>query len=140
MDLQKRVLATNSPLFWIIFILAGVFFFLRSVEIVAGLLVVLLGVHRLGTEVRLREQRKERTQLQATLEDIRQWMERDYAFLQELRDRYDNRFFNLSKQKLETQRQIDKSYRDLVRKIMDVENKLNQISRAFLTPRPRSGR
>lgn len=149
--------SVGNGIFWAIFAIMGVLIALRVslVDIFLGVAVVLLGIFKVGNELQERAREKERESLQQTLKEIREWIEHEYRHLQRMEARYENRFFQLSKKRIAsdrrveknyrdivraTDKKIDKNYRELVRKVLQLENKMNDISRAFLKSQSRSGR
>lgn len=155
MVFKNQYLANESWVFWVVFILMGFFVALQSLEVALGLLVVAVGVHKVGSELRLRRMRRERSSLEETLNNVRELLERDYEYVRELQKQNDSRFFHLNKnrggvdkviekrQKIlsrEIDKKLDETQRILIKKIIDLDNKLNDVSRAFLTKPPRSGR
>lgn len=146
----------KNGIFWILFALMGALIALRVpfLEIVLGVIVIFLGLSKLGNDLQERKNQEGRESLQQTLQDIQKWLEREYRRLQRMEMRYENRFFQSDKKRIAmerkteknyrelvrtTDRKIEKNYRELVKKMLQLENKMNEVSRAFLTSKPRSG-
>jgi len=144
MEPERSVLAVDNVIFWVFFILMGFFVFLWSVEIAIGLLVVMVGVHKIGGEIKIRRLTRERDNLQETLEEVREWVQKDYDYTKKLSEKYETRFFNVTKNRGEVdkkvERKIEKNYREIVKQMVKLENKMNDITRVFLKRQPRSGR
>ena len=141
MDILESGLLNKNSMFWLVFALIGVFLFFRLplIEVIVGILVVFLGIYKIAEELDRRKAEHERTSIQKTLEDIRDWMEREHKFVKLIEGRYDNRFFQSNKKRIDVEKKLDKNYRDLTRKLLQIDNKLMDISRAFLSWAPRIG-
>ena len=146
---ENRFFGSKSTVFWTLFALIGLLLALRlpAVEILLGVMAIFLGVYKLGDELDQRKSQKDREALQETLQDIRLWIEKEYEHLKRMETRYETRFFRMDSKLIAANRKAadasklqEKAYRDLVRKILDLENRMNRDSRAFLAPQPRSGR
>jgi len=126
------VLKTHSRIFWVVFAITGgiIFFRLPFLEIVLGIAVILFGIGKIVSEaeqIRLAEERKE---MQSTLKEIRDFLQEEFRYVQGMRARYDARFFSLDRKRAETDMRIERNYRELVRKILNVENRMSDISKA----------
>jgi len=156
MSLRERLLKSSfgfsGIVFWVCFVLMGAGIALMApLEIVIGLLVIMLGISRISIELGNKRASRERKEIQQALENMSKWLQRDYELIQGIQQKYDRRFFRLAKKEAETRKRIEKgqsgvkkemdqNYRDVARKILQLDNKLMEISRAFLTKPPRSGR
>ena len=143
----------RDTIFWGFFALMGLFLILQLpfIEVFLGIIIIILGITKLGKDLENRHETERDTTLTNTLDEIRQWLEREHRQLKRVETKYENRFFQSNRKQIEAIRTMNTKYRDLdkrlerqgrelVRKLLKIDNKLADVSRAFLTSRPRSGR
>ncbi|MBL7160927.1 MAG: hypothetical protein ISS93_03715 [Candidatus Aenigmarchaeota archaeon] len=152
MDLNVTT-TKSSWVFWILFALTGALLLLQSpwVEILLGVIVIFIGIHRLAWELERNRTGKEKESVQEALSEIMECLREEWEHVKEVESRYENRFFQMDKRRAdleervatlqkETDNKIENNYRELVRRILELDNKMNDVARAFLTKPPRSGR
>jgi hypothetical protein len=150
---NAAVFSIRHGIFWILFLLTGALLFFRFpwTEVLLGALAVMLGISQLEREIEEKRARENEKPVRETLEEIREWIQREYEFVKSMEARYDNRFFQSNRKRAElgrkmerawkeADRKTEKNYRELVKKILEVENRMSKMSRAFLEKPPRSGR
>ncbi len=132
---MQSVARYGSGLFWLLFVVVGAGLAMSfPTELMLGLLVVMFGVFKVVSDAESRRVEGEREKLRKALDGLKEWLEREHALVQELARPAPPADAKALEKKLE------QAYRDLVRKVVSVENRLNEVSRAFLTMKPRSGR
>lgn len=130
-----------NTIFWIFFILMGASIALMApIEVIIGLLVILIGLTKLSNEANIKSLATDTQALSEDVREIKEWLHRDHDFISMLREKYDNRIFRSSRKQVELSEKLEKNYRDLTNKILQIDNKLMEVSRAFLTKSPRSGK
>ena len=85
-----------------------------------------------------RQEERERQALQQTLHQIREWLQTHYEHVKAMETRYEGRFFHSQRKRIELDRKIDQHYRQLVKKILEMENRMGEMKRVFLSRAPRS--
>lgn len=140
--MELPYIANKSLLFWIIFAGAGILVFVRFPfgEIVIGIMVIAVGIYTLGRELEEQRQVEERAQLKDTLIQIQDWLQSEHAYVKNLESKYENRFFQTNKKRISIEKKLEKQQRDVIKKILDLDNRLMEVARAFTTAKPRSGR
>ena len=135
--------------FWILFAVAGALLALQLTwtEVVLGLVLVILGLYKIANELEQKRHAKDRELIQQVLGEIMALLRQERASLKAMESKYEKRFFrhdtklrDSGKKANESEKAAEKSYREIVKKIVELENRLFEVSRAFLTASPRSGR
>jgi hypothetical protein len=136
----------KNKIFWFFFIIAGVLiaftgFGFIFAEIVMGLLIIVIGVLKLIEETNQKRDDKEKERVRENLDYITSWLNENHTHTEKLKTKYDMRFFNSNKKKQEMGKKMEKNHRDVVRKVLDMENKFNQLIQTYTRgEKIRSGR
>lgn len=126
---------SNGRIFWIVFIIIWVLLMVgisqRIIifDLLLGLIIIILGLAKLSDDLRKKEFIDITTKTSKNLEQINDYLTTHYDFNKKINDKHNYRFFQLNKKRLKTEKKIEKNYRELAKKILDLENKLNDIKK-----------
>jgi hypothetical protein len=129
-----------GKLFWLLFALAGTMFvatvFLGAVslfylDIILGVALVVMGVHMLGEEFFHRSMRKSHDDSNRTINELLQWAEKSYDYTRAFKDRHERRIYRLDHKRSEHEKMVDEQFRSAVKKVIELENKLNKAVRTL---------
>jgi len=139
MNGDNRLLYTigghRNKMFWLLFIIIGAVLISEIVmniffiDILLGLFLVIIGLYKLGEEYITGNLKNEQDRVSEDMNNVMEWLSHSYEFTKKLRDRHENRLHHLDGKRADMDKKIEKNYRELVRKIIGVENKLNKTSR-----------
>jgi len=125
----------QSKIFWVLFILLGILLISGSLgsvfylDILLGFLVVIIGIEKLREEIYSHVNEREKKTVYESINYINNWMESTQDLTNLMKDKYNNRLFSLNNRQNELNRNLELKYRELVRKIIEVENKLNETNK-----------
>lgn len=125
-----------NQVFWGLFIIAaaimvvGFFANVIYVDIMLGLIVVGMGLSMIAFEITSRKLRKDQYRISEALDFVAQWLENSHNYNKAMHRKSDIRFHNYDKKHADIETKIEDNYRSLARKIIEVENKLNMITKA----------
>ncbi len=138
-----------NRVFWIFFIAAaGLFVALTAtgfkdvfaLDMILGLVIIFAGVHRLGQEHLNRRLRRAQKESERTVSELLQWAHKSYDYTRGFKESHETRLFSLDSKRAKHEKKTEEQYRDTVRKIVELENKLSKLGRMLSEPAPRSGR
>jgi chromosome segregation ATPase len=138
--LLELYLYQYNRLFWILFTIAGgVFIFtviwgfvsLLYLDLILGVALVVIGIHRLGEEFSFRNIRKSQDEYVRALNELLQWAEKSYDYTRAFKDRHEKRIFNLDQKRAKLEDKLEDEFRSAVKKIIEMENKLNKAVRSL---------
>jgi O-6-methylguanine DNA methyltransferase len=127
-------------IFWIFFLLMCVTIiavgFARIITfefvVLFGVFMIIIGAGKLASEISHRKLVNYQNDIYQKMHQMSQHLEKTFNLANMNKDRNEFRVIKLHESSKETKKTIDRNYRDLARKIIDVENKLNKVSR--MTP------
>lgn len=137
-----------NKLFWTLFIVIGAILIIGSiigiftlVEVLIAFIVIAIGAEKLGEEISDKRLQEEQGRINRDLMFVSRWLENNNVFTRQMKDRHEMRFFNMDQKRAETEKSQESSYRDMARKLIDLENRVNQLSKAvekagMVKPRP----
>jgi len=134
-----------NKLFWLFFVAAGALFVAASAlgmlnqwyaEILLGLLLVVVGIHRIGEEFFNRKLRESQDTSVRTINELLQWAEKSYDYTRAFKERHEKRLFHLDQRRADLENRLDEQFRSAVKKIIDLENRMNRELRALAAPAP----
>lgn len=137
MDLFEALELHQEKLFWTLFVIIGALLItgilagVALLEIPTGLMLIILGVNRLAEELDIRKSRRNHDNLHANIQNIRHLVHTTHATVKNLKTRHEARFQNINQRRILTDRKVEQNYRDLVRKILEIENDLTDMKRAL---------
>ncbi len=128
-----------NKLFWALFIVIGIILIagavagvLSLVEILIAFMVIAIGAEKLGEEISDKKLQEEQGKINRDLIFISRWLENNNVFTRQMKDRHEQRFFKLDNKRADIEKKHELGYRELAKKILDVENRMNEVSRALL--------
>lgn len=128
-----------NKFFWILFIMMGVILIIGAalgvltlVEVLIAFIVIAIGAEKLGEEISDKRLQEEQGKINRDLLFISRWLEDNNVFTRQLKDRHESRLFNLDNKRAEIEKRQELGYRELARKILELENRMNEVSRALL--------
>lgn len=128
----------RNGIFWILFAVLGILLLIGiSPQLIVGVMIISLGIYKLDFDIQQKKRKEERESLQVTLGELKEWMQKEYEYIRAVEAKYDQRFFHSGTEKAKTGKRMEKEYRELVRKLLQLENKMNDISRILIETRKR---
>ncbi|MFH0956863.1 MAG: hypothetical protein V1813_03300 [Candidatus Aenigmatarchaeota archaeon] len=131
-----------DKVFWMLFVLleaaiiAGNAWNYTPMGAIMGFLVLAVGFARFGDYMAHKEREVVMRSHESAIEGMKGWLNNQYQLTQGIRDLHDYRLHNMEKRKIELEEKLEKNYRELAGKILDVENRLNLVSRVVIAQRP----
>lgn len=125
--------------FWMLFVLLEVAIILGNVwlftpvGVIVGFVLMAIALARFGDYLLHKENKHKMNKNEETVERMKGWLNNQYQLTQGIKDLHDYRFHKIERKKIEIDEKIDKNYRDIAGKIIDLENRLNLISRAVIS-------
>ena len=127
--------------FWIMFVLlelaviAASIWYYTPIAVILGFAVIGAGFAKLGDHVFHRNIDSEIRDHKDTMEKIKKWLDSQHELTRAIKTVHERRFQSLDKKGADFDEKLEKSYRELAGKIIDLENKMNLVSRAILDRR-----
>lgn len=128
--------------FWMLFVLLetviviGSLVMFSSLGVIMGFVVVAAGFSKVSDHVHHKKARSEMTEHKETVKRVTNWLNRQYELTQGIKKLHDHRFHKAEGKRSELGENIEKRYRELAGKIIDLENKLNVVSKVTLSSIP----
>lgn len=138
-----------NRIFWAFFIFIGLviifgtLFQAMYVEVLLGLVVIILGIQKLGDEKVIMRLEDNQAKVNRSMDYMIHWSNTMHDYVKNMKGKHDFRLHNMDSKRAELEKKTEDNYRDLVRKIVDIENHMNELAYAgVITKRPeiRSGR
>ena len=132
-----------NKMFWLIFLAAGTMFIssvalgmlgLHYLDLVLGLVIVAAGIHRIGEEFSNRSMRKANDDSMRTINELLQWAEKSYDYTREFKDKHEKRIYRLDQKRAAHEQKTEDMFRDAVRKIIHMENRMSKVIRTIERP------
>ncbi len=137
----------KTRIFWILFIIMGIFLIggilvnVIIIDILLGLIIIVIGVQKLDGEWHKKRMENEQGKIKETLGYMAEWVNASHGYMKKIRNSSENRIFRLDNERVDLDKKMEKSYRELVRKICELENKMNEITMSYTRGKTiRSGR
>lgn len=129
-----------DKIFWIIFTVIAVSVFLSlafsvinfEFSVLLGVFMVIIGSGKLAQEINSRKIMNYQDDAYGKIHQISQHLERTFNIATEHKEKTDYRLHKLDKRRKEMESRAEKDYRELAKKIIDLENKTTRISKAFI--------
>jgi hypothetical protein len=127
-----------NKLFWLFFAIAGAIFILSTtigwitlayLDLALGMIIIAAGVHRIGDEFFKRRIIKAQTEQVRSINELLQWAEKSYDYTRAFKDRHEKRLHRLDVKRALHEDKTEEQFRDAVRKIIQMENRLNKVIR-----------
>jgi hypothetical protein len=139
-----------DKVFWLLFIIIGAIITTGTLgnlfifDIILGVAVIIIGVQKLAEEIRSKRLASEQEKISSNAASIFQWLNSSHAYTKKIKTRTDNRFYHMDNKRIKAEKRADEIENDidiLAKKMIELENKLNEIIRVFLRKeKVRSGR
>jgi hypothetical protein len=141
-----------NKIFWVFFVVMGflIVFGLSArayfIDILLGIMLIALGINKLEAEMKHGKAEGSIRDMESRVRNMDSMVNDTHSMLRGTRSTHELRLHKLDNKRAEQDVKIEQNYRDLVRKIFDLENKMNVIAKAIrdapelLEARPRSGR
>ncbi len=125
--------------FWMMFVLLeaaiiiGNVWFYHPIGIIMGFIVIVAGFAKVGDHVFHKDMRSKVLENKETMKKMTNWLNRQYELTQGLKTLHDSRIHKLDGKRTDLEDHVDRKYRELAGKIIDMENRLSLVSRALLS-------
>jgi len=123
--------------FWAFFMLAGAILiagFITSrifADLLLSTVVIAIGLHGLLEEFTHRENRKAFGRIEGSLQQLTEWVEKSHLFAKSTKEKHELRLYHLDSRRAQAEQKLEKRNRELSRKIVDLENKLNSVKKSL---------
>ncbi len=124
-----------NKLFWLLFALAGATFIytvslgameLFHLDLILGAALIVIGLHRIGEEFSHRRIRTSYDDMVRAINELLQWAEKSYDYTRAFKDRHERRIHRLDCKRAEHEDKVEEQFRSAVKKIIEMENRLNK--------------
>ncbi len=133
-----------NKLFWLFFAVAGGIFILSTtigwitlayLDLALGLIIIAAGVHRIGDEFFKRRIINAQMEQVRSINELLQWAEKSYDYTRAFKDRHEKRLHRLDVKRALHEDKTEEQFRDAVKKIIQMENRLNKALKPVLPVR-----
>lgn len=128
-----------DKIFWLTFIAMLVFLAASAMQstikfehIVLWVFLILIGSGKLSQEVFGRKTLNYQDDLYRKLHTVSKQLEQTFNMANAHKERTDFRFYTLNKKRRDIETKIDKNYRDIAKKLIEIENRVNRLSKTFM--------
>ena len=124
--------------FWMLFVLLeltiimGNVWFFSPLCVILGFVVLGVAFARFGDYILHKERETQMKRHNQAIEKMKSWLNNQYHLTQGIRDLHDYRFHSMDRKKADLEEKIEDKYTDLAKKIIEVENRLNLVSRVVI--------
>lgn len=131
----------KDRIFWVLFLILGVGLIASMiinvfyVDVLLGLILITMGLYKLGEEYYSRHFHKEHQRISEDMDNVMEWLTHNYEFTKRMKDTHENRLHHLDRKRADMENKIEGNYRDVVRKVIEIENKLNKNSKEIAKDR-----
>ncbi|RLJ09993.1 MAG: hypothetical protein DRP15_01585, partial [Candidatus Aenigmatarchaeota archaeon] len=101
------------------------------VDVILGFILVAMGIQKLSEDINNKVVRKNQDILGEALDFIVQWIEKAQGHIRHISVKNENRFHSWDVKRSEIEDKIERNYRDLVKKIIEIENRLNELAKRY---------
>jgi len=132
-----------NKVFWALFLaavavlLGGLFGNLPLFDVLLALILIVIALHKVEEDVLHSKIDYEKTYTDANIRRMNHLLGNHHIFTRNLKDVHEYRLHNLDTRRAELDFRLEQNYRELVRKIIEVENKLNDLSKKVRSSSPR---
>lgn len=130
-------------IFWVMFvvleaaIIVGNIWVNSPVALILGFVVILIGTAKLGDDMFRRSMHHDHLASKETINKMRNWLNRQYELTQGIKDLHEHRLHKVDRKRTELEEILDKRYRELAGKMIDIENRLSLVGRAVISSHKR---
>ncbi len=128
----------HDKTFWMLFVLLeatlviGNMWFFSPIGAILGFALVGIAFARFGDYLLHKERQAQMEMHNRAIERMKSWLNNQYQLTQGIKELHDYRFHNMERRKAELDEKIESNYREIAKKIFEVENRLNLVSRAVI--------
>ncbi len=125
-----------NKVFWGLFLVAvvimmtSIFGSLPLLDVLLALVLIVIALHKVEEDILHGRLKTEKTDMNVNLRRMNHLLGNHYHFTRSLRDVHEFRLHNMDIRRAELDARVEQKYREIVRKIINIENELNRISRA----------
>lgn len=127
-----------DKIFWVLFVILEAAIVIGNawnytpMGVLIGFLVLAIGFARFGDYMVHKEREEAMKKHNGAIERMKTWLNNQYQLTQGIKELHDYRLHNMEKRKIDLDEKIEKNYRELAGKIMDIENRVNMVSRIVI--------
>jgi hypothetical protein len=134
-----------NKIFWILFVIAGITYItaqvfalidITNLDLVLGLILIVVGLHRIGTEYTQRTIKRIQDDTNRSVNELLQWAEKSYDYTRGFKDRHELRIHRLDVKRAELEEKVEEQFRDAVKKVLEIENRVNKVLKPLEKGRP----
>ncbi|MBI4019712.1 MAG: hypothetical protein HY367_00140 [Candidatus Aenigmarchaeota archaeon] len=124
-----------DKLFWVLFIMAGIALAFAAAaaptlaEIILGILVVALGVQKIGGESRNKSLKVRHRRIEEQLNYVSHLLNSSHYFTKQIKDMHESRFLRVESKRIDMEKRIQSAERGLERMVISVDNKVQARGR-----------
>ena len=124
--------------FWLLFVVMGIFVvtgtFLQVVflDLMIGFLVIAIGLLKLSEEFTHKDLTSRHSNINESLRYLTHMVDSSNSTLVRNNEKHENRFLHFDKKRAEIEETIEDKYDSLAKKIIQQENKLNDVTKALV--------
>ncbi len=140
---MRFIFVHSGKAFWSLFIvtsfclvMTAISFNIFPFDILLGLIMIVLGFGKLSEEYFGKKLMRYQDDIYQKIHQLTHQLEQNFRMTSKGFLKHDQRFFRLSSIKKEINQDMEKKYRDLVRKIIEVENNMNKLGKIMSGQRP----
>lgn len=140
---MKFIFIHSGKVFWSMFIITSICLVITAIsvsifpfDILLGLIVIVLGFGKLSEEYFGKKLMRYQDDIYQKIHQLTHQLEQNFNMTSKGFLKHDQRFFKISSIKKEINNDIEKNYRELVRKIIEVENNMNKLGKIMADQRP----
>jgi hypothetical protein len=128
-----------DKIFWVLFVILeaavviGNAWNYTPMGVIIGFLVLAIGFARFGDYMVHKEREEAMKKHNSAIERMKVWLTNQYQLTQGIKELHDYRLHNMEKRKIDMDEKIEKNYRELAGKIMDIENRVNLVSKVVIS-------
>lgn len=132
-----------DKIFWVLFVMLEAAIVIGNVwnytpmGAIIGFLVLAIGFARFGDYMVHKEREEAMKKHNSAIEKMKAWLNNQYQLTQGIKELHDYRLHNMEKRKIDLDEKIEKNYRELAGKIMDIENRVNLVSKVVISQQKR---
>jgi hypothetical protein len=119
-------------------IILGNVWFYHPIGIIMGFIVIVAGFAKVSDHVFHKDMHGKVLENKASMKKMTNWMNNQYELTKGLRTIHDSRIHKLDGKRTNLEEHVEKKYRELAGKIIDLENRLSLVSRALLSQSKRT--
>jgi hypothetical protein len=127
-----------DKVFWLMFVILEAAIVIGNawnytpMGVILGFLVLAVGFARFGDYMVHKEREAAMKKHNSAIERMKSWLNNQYQLTQGIKELHEYRLHNMEKRKIDLDEKIESNYRELARKIMEIETRLNLVSKVVI--------